>query len=147
MYNIFNLQKQPPRGVLRKRCSENIQQIYKRTSMPKCDFNKIRQLYWNRTSAWLFSSKLAAYFRIPFPKNNSGRLLLNLFLCQMWNSHTFSRSDEKKSFFYRNKYRHSRPEVFLVKDVLKMCRKSTEEHPCRSVIPIKLQSFDMGVLL
>ena len=34
-------QKQPPRGVPRKRCSENMQQVYKRTSMPKCDFNKV----------------------------------------------------------------------------------------------------------
>ena len=34
-------QKQPRRFVLRKRCSENRQQIYKRTSMPKCDFNKV----------------------------------------------------------------------------------------------------------
>ena len=33
--------KQPPRGVLKKRCSENMQQIYRRTSMPKCDFNKV----------------------------------------------------------------------------------------------------------
>ena len=31
-------QKQPPRGVLKKRCSENIQQIYRRTPIPKCDF-------------------------------------------------------------------------------------------------------------
>ena len=38
--------KQPPRGVLRKRCSENMKQIYKRTPMPKCDFNKVaKQLY------------------------------------------------------------------------------------------------------
>ena len=35
------LQKQPSRGVLRKRCSENTQQIYRRTTMPKCDFNKV----------------------------------------------------------------------------------------------------------
>ena len=33
-------QKQPSRGVLRKRCSENMQQIYKRTPMPKCKFKK-----------------------------------------------------------------------------------------------------------
>ena len=33
-------QKQPPRGVPRKRCSENMQQIYRRKPMPKCDFNK-----------------------------------------------------------------------------------------------------------
>ena len=33
--------KQPVRGVLLKRCSENMQQIYRRTPMPKCDFNKV----------------------------------------------------------------------------------------------------------
>ena len=33
--------KQPSRGVLRKRCSETLQQIYKRTPMLKCDFNKV----------------------------------------------------------------------------------------------------------
>ena len=37
----FNFQKQLSTGVLRKRCSENIQKTYRRTSMPKCDFNKI----------------------------------------------------------------------------------------------------------
>ena len=40
-------QKQPSRGILRKRCSENIQQIYRRTPMPKCDFNKVLGLvHW-----------------------------------------------------------------------------------------------------
>ena len=34
-------QKQPPRGVLSKRCSKNMQQIYRRTPMAKCDFNKV----------------------------------------------------------------------------------------------------------
>ena len=34
-------QKQPLRGVLRKRGSENIQQIYRRTPMLKCDCNKV----------------------------------------------------------------------------------------------------------
>ena len=32
----------------------------------------------------------------------------------------------------------SHPEVFWEKGVLKICRKSTGEHPCRSVISIKL---------
>ena len=36
-----NTQKQPSRGVLRKRYSENMQQIYRRTPMMKCDFNKV----------------------------------------------------------------------------------------------------------
>ena len=40
------VQKQPFRGVLEKRCSENMQQIYRRTPMPKYDFNKVAlQLY------------------------------------------------------------------------------------------------------
>ena len=39
-------QKQPPRGVPRKSFSKNIQQIYRKTPMPKCDFNKVaKQLY------------------------------------------------------------------------------------------------------
>ena len=61
------LHKQLSRGVLRKKCSENMQQIYKRTPMPKCDFNKLAlQLYWNRTLAWVFSCKFAAYFQNTF---------------------------------------------------------------------------------
>ena len=39
-------QKQSSKGVLRKRCSENMQQIYRRTSLPNCDFSKVAlQLY------------------------------------------------------------------------------------------------------
>ena len=34
-------QKQHSRGVFSKRCSEKIKQIYRRTPMPKCDFNKV----------------------------------------------------------------------------------------------------------
>ena len=40
------LQKQPSRGVLKKSCSENMQQIYSRTPLSKCDFSKVaKQLY------------------------------------------------------------------------------------------------------
>ena len=35
------MQKQPPRGILSKRFSENMQQIYRRTLMPKSNFNKV----------------------------------------------------------------------------------------------------------
>ena len=38
---ICVIEKQPPRGVFKKRRSENMQQIYSRTLMPKCDFNKV----------------------------------------------------------------------------------------------------------
>ena len=34
-------EKQPLRGIPRKKCSENMQQIYWRTPMLKCDFNKV----------------------------------------------------------------------------------------------------------
>ena len=48
--------KQPSRYVLRKRCSENMQQIYRSKPKPKCDFNKVSlQLYWTHASAWVFS--------------------------------------------------------------------------------------------
>ena len=49
--------------------------------------------------------------------------------------------------------RSSLPEVFLRKGVMKICRKFTGEHSCRSVISIKLLAtllkshFGMGVLL
>ena len=62
------LQKQPFRGVLLKRCSK---QIYRRTPMPKCNFNEVAlQLYWNCTSAWVFSCKFAAYFQNNFSQEH-----------------------------------------------------------------------------
>ena len=40
------------RGVLSKRCSENMPQIYRRKPMPECDFNKVAlELYRNHNSA------------------------------------------------------------------------------------------------
>ena len=65
---ILIVQEQPSRVVFKKRCSENMQQIYRRIPIPKCDFNKVAsQLYWNRILAWLFSCKFAAYFQNNFP--------------------------------------------------------------------------------
>ena len=34
-------QKQPSAGVLKKNCSEYMQQIYRRTTVSKCNFNKV----------------------------------------------------------------------------------------------------------
>ena len=39
-FSCLDMQKQPSRGILRKTCSENMQQTYRRTPLPKCDFNK-----------------------------------------------------------------------------------------------------------
>ena len=64
-------QKQPSRAVLRKRCFENMQQIYRRTPMSSYNFNKVaKQLYWNRTSTWVFSCKFAAYFQNIFSQEH-----------------------------------------------------------------------------
>ena len=46
----------------------------------------------------------------------------------------------KCSLQWRDSFRSSLSEVFLEKAVLKICSKFTGEHPCRSVISIKLQS-------
>ena len=77
VHGEYKDQKQTPRGFLRKRCSENMQQSYRRTPMPKCDFNKVvLQLYWNCTSSWCSPVNLQHIFRTPFPNNTSGQLLL-----------------------------------------------------------------------
>ena len=58
-----NLNKQKQGVVLIKKCSENVQQIYRSTPMPKHGLIKVaKQLYRNHTSAWVFSCKLAASF-------------------------------------------------------------------------------------
>ena len=41
-------QKHPPRGIPRKRFFENIQQIYRRTSMPTCDVSKVGKKNFNQ---------------------------------------------------------------------------------------------------
>ena len=44
--------------------------------------------------------------------------------------------------------RSSRPEVFFGKDFMKIWSKSTNQHPCQSMISIKLQSnfIEIGLL-
>ena len=73
--------KQPSKGVLRKMCSKNMQQIYSRTTMAKCDFNKaIKAMQSNfiETSLCVGRSLVNSLhiFRTPFPKKTSGGLLL-----------------------------------------------------------------------
>ena len=53
--NVLNVQKQPSRGVLRKRCSENMQQIYRRTT--KYDFNKVALHFLNNSGKGFFIMK------------------------------------------------------------------------------------------
>ena len=52
----FFIQKQLSRGVFRKLYSENLQPIYKRTTMPKSDFNKVeKHLWWTASDFFFFS--------------------------------------------------------------------------------------------
>ena len=48
--------------------------FFRRTSMAKCNFNKVaKQLYWNHTLAWVFSWKFAAYFQNIFSQEQLWR--------------------------------------------------------------------------
>ena len=70
-------QKQPSRDVLMKRCSENMQQIYRGTTMPKCDFSKVA-CNFIEIALWhgCFPINLLHIFRTAFLKNISEGMLL-----------------------------------------------------------------------
>ena len=79
------VQKQLSIALVIKRCCKNMQQVYMRTPMSKCDFNKVAKLlYLNHTLAWYSFINLLHIFRKPFPESTSGGLLLtvsNVYLC------------------------------------------------------------------
>ena len=62
------IQKQSPRGVPSKRSSENMQQIYRRAPMPKCDFNIVAKGVPHGCSP----VSLLHIFKTPFLRNTSG---------------------------------------------------------------------------
>ena len=76
-YCSKKIQKQPPRGVLRKRCFENVQQIYRRTP---CQSTFSIKLLCNFIEIALRHGcspvNVLHILRTPFNKNNSGRLPL-----------------------------------------------------------------------
>ena len=76
--NIINVsQKQSSRGVSRQRCFENMQQIYRRTLMLKCDFKKLQSDFIEITLQHECSPvNLLHIFRTPFSKNTTWWLLL-----------------------------------------------------------------------
>ena len=71
---LYNHQKQPSKGVLKKRCSEIMQQICRRTLIPKCHFNKFALQLRHGCSP----VNLLHIFITRFSKKTPGRLLLNL---------------------------------------------------------------------
>ena len=68
-----NYQEQQSRGVLGRRCSENMLQTYRKTPITKCDFNKITKQLQHGCSPVNFLHIFGTSF---FSKNTSGRLLL-----------------------------------------------------------------------
>ena len=72
------------------------------------------------------------------PSSGSGRLWEKYLSKRSLIKHTCSRFDKLIMLWTLN--RSSRPELFWIKGVLKICSKFTGGHPCRSVISIKLQS-------
>ena len=40
-YECTSALQMPSRGVLKERCSKHLQQVYRRTPMPKCNFDKV----------------------------------------------------------------------------------------------------------
>ena len=74
-YFSTKLHMQPSRGVLKKRCSKNMQEIYRRTPMPKCYFDKVALLdNFIEITLWVGSSpvNLLNIFWPPLLKNTSG---------------------------------------------------------------------------
>ena len=70
-------QKHPSRCVFIERRSEDMQQIYGRTPMPKCDFNKVASNFIEIALRHGCSPvNLLDIFRMVFTKNTSGSLLL-----------------------------------------------------------------------
>ena len=59
----------------------------------------------------------------------------------------FSRSGRLHFAEWISSFKSSRPEVFLGKGVVKICRKFTGEHPCQSAISIKLLCNIIEIIL
>ena len=77
MSTNYNIQKQPPRDVPRKRCSENIQQIYRKSAMLSVISIKLQISFIEITLRHGCSPlNLLHIFRTPFTKNNSGGCFL-----------------------------------------------------------------------
>ena len=64
-----------------------MQQIYKRTPIPNCDFNKVaKQLYWNHTSKSVFSYKFNAYSQKTISEERLRRAASEIFSPEVYRS-------------------------------------------------------------
>ena len=69
---LITLHKQPTRGVLREKFCENMQQMYRRIPIPKCDFNNFIEITLQDVCSPI---NLLHILKTPFYKNTSGGLL------------------------------------------------------------------------
>ena len=113
------LQKQPSSGVLTKGCSENIQQIYRRTPMPKCDL----QSNFIEITLWYVCCpvNLLHIFRTPFPRSTSGgntpgQLLLYFTINSSWTSKNLRINEQTSNdlFVTSNKWCDSSKSTYLL---------------------------------
>ena len=102
------IQNQSPRGVPRIRCSENMQQIYKRIPIPKCYFNKVALHGCSPVNLLHISEHLCLLSMVPinsdkYTKDSHFSLLYEL---QYWKLHLVQQqiwlSDKMEPIFLYN---------------------------------------------
>ena len=75
----YEMQKQPSRGALSEKCSENMQRMYRRTPIPKFNFNKIaKQLFQITFRQGRSPVNLLHIFRTPFLQNSWAAISKNV---------------------------------------------------------------------
>ena len=109
--HVSSIWKHPFRGALRKNCSANMQQIYRRTVM-LCNFIEItlRHGYF----------PFPHIFRTSFPKNTSGRLLLTIkvrFMKKLRNTE----AEFKKALFNKEKASSYRKCLYDTRNEISFC--------------------------
>ena len=79
-----------------------MQQIYGRTTMPKCDFNKVAlQVYWNHTSTWVSPVNLLHIFS-TFSQEHFWVNASVLILETTWLLYNFSTKRWRKKMWFKN---------------------------------------------
>ena len=109
-FKLQDIEAAPQRGVLRKSCSENMQQIYRRTPWHsvisiKLQSNFIEIKFWRGCSP----VNLLHIFRKSFSQNTSKRLLLRYrpicnFVKKRLRHRCFLMNFAKKNFFAKKLY-------------------------------------------
>ena len=134
-----------------------MQQIYRRTPTLKCDFNKVALQLWRYASVTSLTTidmcQGWAFVEMELlVKIESGFQPMTIFtkssILEVWKGSEYASKCNRWILIYYSAVslpvfesdisRNSHPEVFLEKGVLKICSKFTGEHPCQSVISIKL---------